>query len=150
MTPQRDINSATTTSLEAGQTDPTIKDNSILRRLTATLVFHAFILGQFLLPYIKLFISQAYRWEREHRITKRVVNKSINTVDSLGRKGLEISKTMCQMNDGKVGQAINDMTLGLVQGIAGGIQQGIADGFALIAGDVSRDRVGEERIKSID
>ncbi|KAF2628734.1 hypothetical protein BU25DRAFT_338746 [Macroventuria anomochaeta] len=102
---------------------------SILHRITATLVLQTFVLIQFLLPYIRIFISHAYQFEREHQITRRVVNGSITTVDDIGRRSLRLSQTICQMNDGKVGQAINEMTIWWVRGVTGGMQQGFEEGL---------------------
>jgi hypothetical protein len=105
------------------------QDATILHRLTATLVLQTFILIQFLLPYIKLFLSHTYQFERKHQITKRLVNTGITTVDELGRRSLELSRTVCQMNDGMVGQAISEMTTWWVAGVTGGLQQGLAEGL---------------------
>lgn len=111
------------------QRDMPQQDPSILHRVTATLVLQTFIFIQFLLPYIKIFLSHAYQFEREHQITRRFVNGSITTVDDIGRRSLRLSQTICQMNNGKVGQAINDMTIWWVQGVTGGMQQGFEEGL---------------------
>lgn len=113
------------------QRDMSPQDASVLHRMTATLVLQMFIMIQFLLPYIKLFLSHAYQFEREHQITRRLVNGSITTVDDVGRRSLRLSQTICRMNDGKVGQAINEMTIWWVRGVTGGMQQGIEEGFRL-------------------
>lgn len=102
---------------------------TILHRMTATVVLQLFLLIQFLLPYIRLFLAHAYRFERKHQITKRLVNTSVATVDDIGRKTLKFSQTVCQMNDGMVGQAINDMSIWWITGLTGGVQQGLAEGL---------------------
>ncbi|KAJ4992003.1 hypothetical protein SVAN01_02598 [Stagonosporopsis vannaccii] len=111
------------------QHDVPPQDASILHRITATLVLQTFIFIQFLLPYIKIFLAHAYQFEREHQITRRLVNGSITTVDDIGRRSLRLSQTICQMNDGKVGQAINEMTIWWVRGVTGGVQQGFEEGL---------------------
>ncbi|KAF3051743.1 hypothetical protein E8E11_008373 [Didymella keratinophila] len=115
-------------------------DPSILHRITATLVLQTFVFIQFLLPYIKIFLAHAYQFEREHQITRRFVNGSITTVDDIGRRSLRLSQTICQMNDGKVGQAINEMTIWWVRGVTGGMQQGFEEGM-------NRERRARERSK---
>ena len=109
----------------------TLQDTSLLHRLTAMVVFQAFVFLQFLLPYVKLLIGHAYRFEREHKITHRIVNTGLITVDEIGRRGLKLSHTVCQMGDGKVGQAINDLTFWWIRGLTGGIQEGISDGVVM-------------------
>ncbi|KAF2874613.1 hypothetical protein BDV95DRAFT_627232 [Massariosphaeria phaeospora] len=111
------------------------RDASILHRTIATIVFEIFVLTQFLLPYIKLFIGHVSRIEREHKVTHRLVNMGITTVDGLGRRSLQLSQTVCQMNDGKVGRAINDLTIWWVRGLTGGIQQGMTDGVVMLGNE---------------
>lgn len=105
---------------------------TLLHRTIAAIVFEMFIFFNFLLPYIKLLLGHAYRFEREHKVTQRMVNKSIAAFDGLGRKTIRLSQTVCQMNDGKVGQALGDLTFWLVQGLTGGVQQGISEGVAVL------------------
>lgn len=121
---------------------------SILHRMTAAVVFQSFLVVQFLLPYIKLFIGHAYRWEQEHRVTRKLLNGSITTVDELGRRTVQLSQTVCQMNDGKVGQAINDLTLWWVQGLTGGIQQGVSEGVVVIGLD--RNQTAKVRVGKVE
>ena len=121
---------------------------SLLHRLVAITVFQLFVLLNFLLPYVRLFIGHAYRLEREHKVLQRVFNTSIKTVDNLGRKGIQLSQTVCQMNEGKVGQAIHDLTLWWVQGLTGGIQQGILEGVVVLG--VERSRRGKESVEGIE
>ncbi|CAO2655621.1 Nn.00g044240.m01.CDS01 [Neocucurbitaria sp. VM-36] len=135
------VSQRTSISLDARPQEPTI-----LHRITATFVFQTFVLIQFLLPYIRLLLSHTYQFERKHQITKRLVNTSVTTVDELGRKSLRLSQTICQMNDGKVGQAINEMTIWWVRSVTGGVQQGLEEGLSAIGArsEGSRGRVTVE------
>ena len=63
------------------------------------------------------------------------MNKSMTTIDEFGRRSLQLSQTICQMNEGRVGQAISDMTIWWVRGLTGGIQQGISDGVVVIGSE---------------
>lgn len=127
----------------------TPQDASLLHRLTAVIVFQAFIFVQFLLPYIKLLIGHAYRFEREHKITQRILNTSLITVDEIGRRGLKLSHTICQMGDGKVGQAINDLTFWWIRGLTGGIQEGISEGFVIFEYERA-DRVQTKQAEKLE
>jgi hypothetical protein len=104
---------------------------SVVHRVTAAFVLQIFILAQLLLPYIKVCLAQAYQFEREHQVTKRVVSGGITAVDDIGRRSLRLSQAVCQMNDGKVGQAINEMVVWWVTGVTGGVQQGLEAGLRL-------------------
>ncbi|CAE6996119.1 hypothetical protein PTTW11_00268 [Pyrenophora teres f. teres] len=113
---------------------------TVLHRLTAAFVFQTFILIQFLLPYIKLLLSHTYQFERKHQITKRLVNTGVATADDIGRRTLRLSQTVCQMNDGMVGQALNEMTLWWVQSVTGGVQQGFMEGMKVVNSGESQRR----------
>jgi hypothetical protein len=123
------------------------RNPTILHRLTAAMILQSFILVQLLLPYIKLFLSHTYQFERKHQITKRLVNTGVATVDEVGRKTLRLSQTVCQMNDGMVGQAINEVIIWWVRGITGGVQQGLAEGLQVVR--VEERRRGEESMGRI-
>lgn len=123
-------------------------DASILHRVTAVVVFQTFITIQFLLPYLRLFAGHAYQFERQHKVTQRVVSNGIMTADALRRRSLQLSHTICQMNDGKVGQAINDLTLWWVRGLTGGLQQGIADGVTVFSNE--RFTTSKGRVEKVD
>jgi hypothetical protein len=125
------------------------RNPSVLHRIIAVTVFQTFVLIQFLLPYIKLFFNAAYTFERDHKFTQRFFSNTLTTVDDLGRRGLQLSHTVCQMNDGKVGQAINDFTVWWMRGLTGGIQQGIREGVVVFGngneGNQSAKRRYEKR-----
>ncbi|KAF2196517.1 hypothetical protein GQ43DRAFT_383111 [Delitschia confertaspora ATCC 74209] len=120
--------------------EPPTQSPSLLHRATAKTVFYIFILLNFLLPYLKLFIGYAYQYEREHKITQRVLSKSVETANDLGQKGIRLSQTVCQMNNGKVGQAINDIALWWLRGLTGGIQQGISEGVRVLGLEAAQNQ----------
>jgi len=91
-----------------------------------------FILFQFLLPYLKYLLSAAYQYEREHKIAERVLSQSIETVDTLGKRSLSITGAIYGMGDGKVGQVITDMAGWFVEGVAGGIHEGVGEGMVIM------------------
>ncbi|KAF2642731.1 hypothetical protein P280DRAFT_395343 [Massarina eburnea CBS 473.64] len=113
-------------------------DPSTLHRITAMIVFQAFVMIEFLLPYIKLFAGHAYRFEREHKVMQRLVNNGLVTADALRRRSLQLSHTICQMNGGRVGQALNDLIIWWVRGLTGGLQQGITEGVTMMSGERPR------------
>jgi hypothetical protein len=123
-----------------GDTAPPSDPSSILHRLIATLVFETFVLLQFLLPYIKLFLAHAYRFERKHNVAQRLVNSGIMGADAVRRTGMQLTQTICQMNDGKLGVALNDLMFWCVRGITGGLQQGIQEGVGFLGREEERSR----------
>lgn len=72
-------------------------------------------------------------------MAQRLVSSGIMGADAVRRTGLQLTHTICQMNDGKVGVALSELSLWMVRGITGGLQQGIQDGVSMM---------GEERPKT--
>jgi hypothetical protein len=136
--------------LRASQQSPSPPQNppqnpTAIHRITATLVLQMFLLVQFLLPYIRLLLSHAYRFERKHRVTKRLIDTSVATADGIGKTTLKFSQTVCQMNDGMLIQAVNDMSMWWIAGVTGGVQQGLAEGVrAVRAAEAQQRRDAEE------
>ncbi|KAF2449332.1 hypothetical protein P171DRAFT_351139 [Karstenula rhodostoma CBS 690.94] len=122
-----------------------LSDPSILHRIIATFVFEIFVLLQFLLPHIKLFLGHAYRFERKHNVAQRLVNSGIIGADAVRRTGMQLTHTICQMNDGKVGVALSELMFWCVRGVTGGLQQGIQEGVGLLGREEERPGSARER-----
>jgi hypothetical protein len=110
----------------------TTNQPSILHRTLASTIVQLFILFQFLLPYLKYLLSSAYQYERTHKISERVVSGSISTVDTLGKRGVLFSEAVLNIGDGRVGQLLAQGASWLVEGVAGGIQDGLGEGMVII------------------
>ena len=122
------------------------RNPSILHRMLAAAIVQMFLIVHILLPYIKVFMAAAYRYERQHRISERLLSSSITTIDGVMRKSMEISNSVCRMNDGKVGQALNEMMAWWIRGVTGGIHQGVGEGLVIIGLDVPK---GEGPVKNV-
>jgi hypothetical protein len=105
---------------------------SFLHRALATFIVEMFVLFQFLLPYINIFAAAAYKYERQNRISERVFASSMNTMDGIMKSTVRLGNSVCQMNDGKVGQALNDLICWWVRSVTGGIHQGVGEGLAVL------------------
>merc|ERR1712098_969485 len=71
---------------------------SLLHRTLASTIVQFFIFAQFVLPYIKYLLSAAYQYDREHKISEKVLSQGIETVDTLGKAGLSYG---CYIWDGR-------------------------------------------------
>jgi hypothetical protein len=118
---------------------------SFLHRGLATFIVQMFILFQFLLPYINIFAAAAYKYERQNRISERMFASSMNTMDGMMKSTVRLGNSVCQMNDGKVGQSLNDLICWWVRGVTGGIHQGIGEGLVVLG--VERPYRQEEDVK---
>lgn len=113
-------------------TSRTQEPPSILHRTLATTIIQLFILFQLVLPYVKFFLQAAYKYEREHKISEKLLSQSIETVDSIGKRGISLTGAIYGMGDGKVGQAITGTAAWFVEGVTGGIHEGVGEGMVIV------------------
>jgi hypothetical protein len=105
---------------------------SVLHRTLASTIVQFFILFQFIVPYLKHLLSVAYQYDREHKISEKVLKQGIETVDRVGKKGLGVSEAVMGMGDGRVGQAMVDFAGWVVEGVTGGIHEGLGEGLLIM------------------
>lgn len=105
---------------------------SLLHRTLASTIIQLFTFFQFILPYLKHLLAAAYQYDREHKISEKVVSQGIETVDSLGRTGLSLTGAIYGMGDGRVGHMIAETTAWVVEGVTGGIHEGVGEGLVIM------------------
>jgi hypothetical protein len=105
---------------------------SLLHRTLATTIIQLFIFFQLVLPYIKNFLRTAHRYDREHKISEKLLTQSINTTEMIGKRCLVVTGAIYRMGDGKVGQAITETVVWVIEGVTGGIHEGVGEGMAVI------------------
>lgn len=115
------------TSTAEGNQEP-----SLLHRTLASTIIQLFIFIQFVLPYLKYLLSAAYAYDREHKISEKVLAQGVETVDALGKTGLSLSGAIYGMGDGKVGQLITETAAWVVEGVTGGIHEGVGEGMIIL------------------
>lgn len=106
---------------------------SILHRAVAYTVLQFFLLFNLMLPYIRIFVGCLYRCERKHRLSERIFSAGINGLDIMGKRGVELSQTVYGLNDGKVGQSINEILVWWISGVTGGIHEGVGEGLSIVS-----------------
>ncbi len=102
---------------------------SLLHRTLAASIINFFVLVQFLLPYIKVLLRAAYEYERTHHISQKVLESSIDTVDGLGRMGM---KGGCVIWGSGLALGVGEAVNWIVDGVSGGIQEGLGKGMARV------------------
>ncbi|TVY88887.1 hypothetical protein LAWI1_G003793 [Lachnellula willkommii] len=109
-----------------------ISQPSLLHRTLASTIVQLFIFFQFIIPYLKYLLRSAYQYDREHKISEKVLSQGIETVDVIGKQSLTLTSAICGMGDGKVGQMITQSAAWVVEGVAGGIHEGVGEGMGII------------------
>ena len=124
---------------------PSSDQPSLLHRTLASTIIQLFILFQFILPYLKYLLSAAYQYDREHKISEKLFSHGIETVDSLGKTGMSFTSTIYGMGDGKVGQVITQTAAWFLEGVTGGIHEGVGEGMVIIGAAPRRSQAVEKR-----
>jgi hypothetical protein len=88
-----------------------------------------FLLVRFVLPYFKVFLRQVYEYERSHRITERIVTTTLDAADGLGKSGVNTGSAVCKFNEGRVGAAVGNLAAWWIEGVAGGVYEGVGEGM---------------------
>ena len=69
------------------------------------------------------------------------MRQGIETADSLGKTGLGMTATIYGMGDGRVGQLITETAAWVIEGVTGGIHEGVGEGMVIL-GAVPRKSQG--------
>jgi hypothetical protein len=105
---------------------------SLLHRTLALTIVQLFIIFQFVLPYLQYLLRAAYQYDRTHKISEKVLSQGIVCANILGKAGIAVTGSMYGMNDGKVGQMITETATWLLEGVMGGVYQGVGEGLIII------------------
>ncbi|KAH6985473.1 hypothetical protein EDB80DRAFT_520941, partial [Ilyonectria destructans] len=118
---------------EAGSTQSASgQPRSILHRGVQMAVFNLIFILNYLLPYLMYVLRYTARMERKYKVSKTVVGHGLDFVNSIGKQSMSLTETMCQMNDGKVGQSLLEAFLWTVGGVAQGISDGFGEGLSIV------------------
>jgi hypothetical protein len=97
---------------------------SLLWQTTAWLVFNLFVVVQMMAPYVKQTLKYAAQWEHEHQIARRALSTSIALGGGFGRR---VTEAVWRIHDGAAGEVLIKALVYCADGIAGGLQQGLAE-----------------------
>ncbi|TKA34232.1 hypothetical protein B0A50_00212 [Salinomyces thailandicus] len=110
------------------KSQPTL-EHSALHDLVANITMYTILMASFILPYLQLLLQQAYRYDRKHKLSDKVFAKSLQTADVVAQQALLLASNFYRMHDGKIGMALRDVGLWWVQGITGGVYDGVDEGM---------------------
>ncbi|GKT85413.1 hypothetical protein Ct61P_03263 [Colletotrichum tofieldiae] len=103
------------------------------REPRATAVVNIFVLIHLALPYIILLLRLAARTEREYRISENLVGAGMGLANAIGSKGMRITGALCNVGDGRIGQALTEAIAWTVEGLTGGLSDGVGEGLSIVA-----------------
>lgn len=101
---------------------------SALHRILAALILQTFILVHILLPYLKAFLQSVHRYDRKHRVSERTIATIIDTGHRFRKRGVNIACLLLSIKIGALGVLLS----WLVEGISGGVYEGVEEGMSII------------------
>ena len=105
-------------------------DPSILHRAVTILIMSLCLILKFIIPYVKYLSAIAYNYERSHHIAEGFVDKSTTSINTLGKKSIELAG--CAMGNEVVMRGVSYC----VDGVCGGVSEGLGEGIKGVrAGD---------------
>ena len=101
------------------------REPSILRQSIARVVCWLVAGLLLMLPVFMTFLDRLLRFEREHQVTERVITSGLELTSTLGERGIVLQQAMVRFKDGRVGGACVGMGSWFVEGVVGGINDGL-------------------------
>lgn len=105
---------------------------SYIHRSLATGIVYFCLLLQFLMPYIKEVMFHMYEYDRTHRVRERVTSLTLYVAEMVGRGGVNLGSTVLDMYDGKPGDVVSGTASWWLEGVAGGIYEGVGEGMVIL------------------
>ncbi|KAL2838908.1 hypothetical protein BJY01DRAFT_219690 [Aspergillus pseudoustus] len=105
---------------------------SYLHRLLASSIVYFCLLLQFLMPFIKEVTYHLYRHERSLRLIERATAFALYLLEQVSRGGVNFGSTVLNMYGGKIGDTASSATSWWVEGVAGGIYEGLEEGMTIL------------------
>ncbi|CAG8909789.1 unnamed protein product [Penicillium egyptiacum] len=130
--------------LDSANRNITPQPRSYLHKVLASTILQLFILLRLLLPYLRVLLRQLYEYERTHHITERIVTTTLEAADGLGKGTVNIGAAVCKFNEGRVGTALANFAAWWMEGVAGGIYEGVGEGIVhlgLLGKEADLDRL---------
>ncbi|KAL3482003.1 hypothetical protein BJX99DRAFT_112775 [Aspergillus californicus] len=105
---------------------------SYLHLLLASSIVYFCLILQYLMPFIKDILFHLYQYERSGRVTERVTTLGLYLAEKLSRGSLNFGSTVLNMYDGKPRNAVTNVASWWLEGIAGGIYEGVGEGMTIL------------------
>jgi hypothetical protein len=114
------------------QAHPQTPSPSLLHRFLASAIIQIFLLCQLLLPYVRYLLSTVYRYGRTHQVSEKIQRTSMKMGETLGRFWWDLIQVILKIPDRKLAIMLARIVLWWVQGISGGVHEGIGEGMSII------------------
>ena len=120
------------TTPEEQTSDPIpIVRSSVIRHIVAKNTVCILLVIKFVLHWVWLLSERAYRYDRRHRISDWALLKGVIIIDCIWKRAMELANRVCAMDNGKVGQTLEEVSRYLAQEVSSGLYDGIGEAVGL-------------------
>ena len=98
---------------------------SVLRKLVAQVVCWFFALFTFVLPILMHVFNRIFQFERQHQVTEKLLSNSLDLGSLLGEPGSKLQLSMSRFRGSPIGGACVNAGAWFVDGLLGGVNDGM-------------------------
>ncbi|KAL4780530.1 hypothetical protein BJX76DRAFT_45600 [Aspergillus varians] len=122
------------TSVSPAHPNPATRptQRSYLHRLLAAGIIYFCLLLQYIMPYVRDVMFHLYQYDQAHRVRERVVALALYVAERVGRGGVNLGSTFLNMYDGKPGDSVSGAAGWWLEGLAGGVYEGVEEGMVIL------------------
>ena len=111
---------------------------SLLHRVLASWIINLFLFLHFIIPYLTLFLTKAYEYERNNHISERFLANSLGVADTVGTTCINMLRSIMAFGNGRIGEIVVGGLAWWIEGISGGLHEGIGEGLEIIGATEGR------------
>lgn len=105
---------------------------SLLHRALASWIINLFLFLHFIMPYLVFFFTKAYDYERKNHVSERFLANSLSAADTVGTTCINMLRSIMASGNGRIGDIIAGGLAWWIEGISGGLHEGIGEGLEII------------------
>ncbi len=118
--------------------DRRMNANILSRGITFVMVQIAVFLS-LILPLLMGLLNHCLRYERQHRVLENLFQRSLQGVESLGERGLDLKDSLIRFGDGRVGGAVFRGVTWVAEGVVQGVSEGAGKGVLVVGSVIASD-----------
>ena len=104
------------------------KNPSILHRSLASTIILVCVVLRLFLPYLKYLAQTAYKYDRQYHVSEKVFATGVQATDTLGKRAIGIASSALGS------EMVMEMVGYCVEGVCGGVTEGLGEGMKTIEG----------------
>ncbi|KAI1769518.1 hypothetical protein GGR53DRAFT_3099 [Hypoxylon sp. FL1150] len=111
---------------------PSDRAKTFLRSTVQGSVAVIVLLLYFLLSLLAAIVRAGADFERQYNVSQHIVSSGLMFATAVGKRSGALGERIGALSDGKFGKAVSDLALWTLEGITGGVHDGIGQGLLMI------------------